>query len=213
MTSVVAICNLALSNVGKDNISDLDEASAEAKLCKQFYEHTRDAVLQSYPWRFARKTEALAEIANTMDKRWLHSYRRPVDCLKIRRINNDQFADYMPYSDGIVAGGFAYDIEGTAIFCDLKPAYLEYTMRLEDPTKYPPLFIEALAWHLAVRLAMPLTRDPKVRADAFQLAMRMQNDAAVADANEVRETSDSPSEMMEARGEGLKYDRNGRVIG
>lgn len=212
MTSVVAICNLALSNVGKDNISDLDEASPEAKLCKQFYAHVRDTLLQAYPWRFARKTAALAEIANVRENRWLYSYRRPVDCLKIRRVSDDAFADYMPYSDGIVAGGFAFDIEATTIFCDLSPAYLEYTMRLEDATKYPPLFIEALAWHVAVRLAMPLTRDPKVRADAFQLAMRMQNDAAVADANEVRETSDSPSEIVEARDEGLRYDRHGRVI-
>ena len=199
MTSVVAICNLALSNVGKDNISDLDELGTEAKLCKQFYAHVRDTVLQSYPWRFARKTASLGEIANTKDKRWGYAYKRPLDCLKILRINDEAFADYLPYDAGAVAGGHPYDVEGTTLFCHLTPAYLEYTVRLEDPTKFPPLFIEALSWHLAVRLAMPITRDPKVRADAYQLAMRMQNEAAVADANEVRETSDYPSEMMEAR--------------
>jgi hypothetical protein len=212
MTSVVSICNLALSNMAKDNISDLDEASPEAKLCKQFYEHVRDTILQAYPWRFARKTASLAEIANTKEDRWLYAYRRPTDCLKVIRLNDANLADYLPYSDGIVGGAFAYDLEGTSLFCDLTPAYLEYTVRLEDPTKFPPLFVEALAWHLAVRLAMPITRDPKARADAYQLAMRMQNEAAVADANEVRETSDFASEMVEARGDGFRYDRYGRAV-
>lgn len=199
MTSIVSICNLALSNVGKENIADLAENSTEAKLCKQFYDHVRDTVLQAYPWRFAGKTAALAEITNTKDKRWLYAYKRPVDCLKILRVNDEAMADYLPYADGAVAGGHPYDVEGTTLFCDLSPAYLAYTERLEDPTKYPPLFVEALSWHLAVRLAMPLTRDPKVRAEAYQLAMRMQNEAAVNDANEVRETSDHAAEMIEAR--------------
>lgn len=199
MTSVVSICNLALSNLAKDNIQDLDEGSTEAKLCKQFYEHSRDTLLQVFPWRFARKTGSLAELTNTKDKRWAYAYKRPTDCLKVRRVTDEAQIDYLSYGEGAVAGGYAYDIEGTTIFCDLSPAFLDYTWRVNDVTKFPPLFVDALAWHLAVRLAMPITRDPKIRADAFQLASKMQNEAASADANEVRETSDYPAEMMEAR--------------
>lgn len=199
MTSIVSICNLALSNIAQTNIQDLDEGSAEAKLCKQFYEQARDTLLQVYPWRFARKTSSMAAVANSKDKRWAYAYKRPTDCLKARRVTDEAHLDYLPYSNGVVAGGYAYDIEGTTVFCDLSPAFLDYTARVDDVTKFPPLFVEALAWHLAVRLAMPITKDPKKRADAFQLAMKMQNDAAASDANEVRETSDYPSEMMEAR--------------
>jgi hypothetical protein len=46
---------------------------------------------------------------------------------------------------------------------------------------------------------MPLTKDPKVRADAFQLATQSQALAEAADANEVQEWSDIESEMVEAR--------------
>ncbi len=42
MASVVSICNLALSNIGKDNINALTDAGAEARACSQFYEHVRD---------------------------------------------------------------------------------------------------------------------------------------------------------------------------
>jgi hypothetical protein len=200
MSSVVFICNLALSNLGKDNISDINEASTEARVCKQFYEHTRDMLLQSYPWRWARKTVALAQVSNDKERRWFYAYRRPSDCLKIRRVNSEMLSDYLPYEAmSVKAGGIDYTVEGSVIYTGVSPAYLEYTQRVTDPTLFPALFQDALGWHIAVRLAMPLTRDPKVRADAFQLATRMTGEAQTSDANEVRETSDYPSEAIEAR--------------
>lgn len=208
MSSVIFICNLALSDIGKSNISDLNEASAEAKACKQFYAHTRDTLLQAYPWRWAQKTLSMAEVANTKANRWDHAYARPSDCLKIRRVVDEMLLDYVPYElRAVKAGGFDYSVEGSIIYTNLTPAYLEYTARIEDPTLFPALFQDALAWHLAVRLAMPLTRDPKIRADAYQLAARMQAEAASADANEQRETSDYASEMIEARSPEYLTDR------
>lgn len=200
MSSVVFICNLALSNLGKENINDLNEASTEARVCRQFYEHTRDMLLQAHVWRWARKTVSLAEVSNAKSKRWAYAYQRPTDCLKIIRVTDQFMADYIPYADtGVKAGGFDYTVEGSVIHTSISPAYLEYTRRVTDPVLFPPLFVDALAWHLSVRLAMPLTRDPRLRADAYQLATQMTADAAIADANEVRETSDYPSEAHEAR--------------
>lgn len=185
MVSKISICNLALSNLGKDNINDLGEPTAEARACNQFYDHTCAALLQGYPWGFAGKSVTLAAVANDKPKLWGYAYERPTDCLKVRYIEPD--------------AGVPYDILGQRIYCDLSPAVLHYTFRLTDPTKYPPLFVEALSWHLAVRLAMPMTRDPKVRADAFQLAMQTQGAAEMADANEVRETSDHETEFVTVR--------------
>lgn len=208
MSSVVFICNLALSNIGKPNISDLNEESAEGRACKQFYAHTRDTLLQAYPWRWAQTTLSLAEVANNKENRWDHAYQRPSDCLKIRRVVDEMLLDYVPYElRAVKAGGFDYAVEGSVIYTNLTPAHLEYTRRAEDPTRFPPLFQDALGWHLAVRLAMPLTRDPKVRADAYQLAVRIQAEAAAADANEVREVSDYPAEMIEARSPEYLTDR------
>jgi hypothetical protein len=208
MSSVVFICNLALSNIGKSNISDLNEASAEGKACKQFYAHTRDTLLQGYPWRWAGRTLSMAEITNNKPNRWDYAYQRPSDCLKIRRVADEMLLDYVPYElRAVKAGGFDYSVEGSVIYTNLTPAFIEYTARIEDPIQFPPLFQDALAWHLAVRLAMPLTRDPKIRADAYQLAVRVQGEAATADANEQREVSDYPAEMMEARGPEYLTDR------
>lgn len=201
MSSIVSICNLALSNLGKENISALTDAGAEAKACNQFYDHVRDTLLQVYPWSFAGKTASLAEVTNDKAGQWRYAYRRPTDCLKVRYLRPQYVADDPnDYSSAQSdAFGFAHEIEGQTIYCDLSPAFLRYTYRNTDPTKYSTMFIEAMSWHLAVRMAMPLTRDPKMRADAYQLAQATQAQAAMSDANEVRETSDHDSEFMTGR--------------
>ncbi len=195
MTSIVSICNLALSNLGKSNISSLEDAGAEAKACAQFYDHVRDMLLQSHPWRFAGATRALAQVTNDKPGEWLYAYSRPNECLKIRNV---QPSLTVPV-DCPNPSGWPHDFEGDTIYCNLSPAFLRFTKRLTDPTRYPPLFAEALACHLSVRLAMPMTRDPKVRADAYNLAIQMQAQAETADANEVRETSDHISEFETGR--------------
>ncbi|HEY5797662.1 MAG TPA: hypothetical protein VIU82_21880 [Bosea sp. (in: a-proteobacteria)] len=202
MTSVVSICNLALSNLGKSNITDLAEATAEARACRQFYDIARDTMLQTYPWRFAGKTASLAELTNDKPGAWGHSYNRPNDCLTIRWVRPEySLSDPRPVAvaDPHSEHATPYEVDGGRIYCDLSPAFLRYTFRQSDPTRFSPLFIDALSWHLAVRLAMPMTRDPKVRADAYQLAMRTQAAAQVADANETRETSDHASELVTGR--------------
>lgn len=198
MASVVAICNLALSNIGKENINALTDSGAEARACNQFYEHTRDTLLQAYPWRFAGKTLSLAQITNDRPGQWDYAYSRPSDCLKVRWVR--------PIYDAATCAltqqqeiSFPHDIDGDTIYCNLSPALLRYTARTTDPARFSPLFVDALAWHLAVRLAMPLTRDPKIRSDAWQVASQMTGAAQMADANETRETSDHVSEFIEGR--------------
>ena len=155
MSSVVFICHLALPNIGKtNNIVALTEASAEARACNQFYEHSRDVLLQAYPWRFAGKTASLAEITNDKPGRWSHAYQRPTDCLKIRWLRPEYSEDECQPKTVKEETSFPYDLDGQAIYTDLSPAFLRYTSRLTDPTKYSPAFIDALSWHLAVRLVM-----------------------------------------------------------
>ncbi len=200
MASEVSICNLALGNVAKPDINSLNEASAEARACKRYFAQVRDVMLESYPWLFARKIAALAEVTNDRANRWRYAYRRPSDCLK-ELLVLDECLSPLIFSDGdmLRRGGIPYDVAGTTIYTNVKPAFLEYTYRLVDPTKFSATFVEAFGWELAVRIAMPLTRDPKIRADAFQIAGATTSKAAVLDANRVQETTDVPVESLEVR--------------
>lgn len=200
VSSQVFLCNLALANIAKPAIQSINAAEPEAIACKQFYGHVLRVLLQSYPWRFAQKTEALAPVINGKPNRWQYAYARPVDCLKFHLVTDDSMVEYIPDPGGHEApGGFPYAIEGQTIYCDVPQAYGVYTYDLTDPTLFSPLFEEAFGWHLAVRLAMPLTRDPKIRADAYQLAVKTEALASATDANEERATSDAPAEAVEVR--------------
>lgn len=199
MASKIFICNLALSNIGKDNINALTEQSAEARACNQFYDHARDTLLQAYPWSFAGKTQALAQVTNDKPGQWGYAYKRPTDCLKVRWIRPAYSATDNCRLTPQQEISFPHEVEGDTIYCDLSPAFLRYTFKLEDASRYPPLFVDALSWHLAVRLAMPLTRDTKVRAEAYQLALGTSGTAQMADANEEQHSSDIESEFVEVR--------------
>ena len=58
MTSVVDICNLALSNIRAGSINNIDEVSLQAQQCKLKYPFMRDRLLtgrsiiklERYPW-------------------------------------------------------------------------------------------------------------------------------------------------------------------
>lgn len=211
MSSQVDICNLALANIGKPNISDINERSTEAKYCRQFYEHTRDTLLGQYPWRFARKTQALAQLSsNPRSNVWPYAYSRPNDLLKLitvcreidlQRVPAGDLSGYASLSNiaDTKAGGVVYDTEGTVIYTELSPAFVVYIWKITDPTRFPPLFVEAFSWALTARLAMPVTRDAKQRNDAITLAKTALETAKVEDANEVRETSDITAEAIAAR--------------
>lgn len=55
LSTEVAICNLALSEVVDDTITALTDATPAARKCNQYYAQARDEVLELHPWRFATK--------------------------------------------------------------------------------------------------------------------------------------------------------------
>lgn len=196
MTSIVAICNLALSNIGKENISSLAEESAEARACRQFYGHTRDILLQGFPWKFAAKTAILAEVANDRPGQWSHAYARPVDCLKVRGVRPYLNQGYLSEQDRLA---IPYKIDGGIVYSNEESLVMLYTHPLDDPTQYSPLFVEAFSWQLAVRLAMPLTRDPSVRADALRVARDTTGTASELDASEEHYSYWVTTDLIEGR--------------
>lgn len=205
MTSVVSICNMALSHIGKGTINSLDEQSEEAFQCNLHYEQTRTVMMQGYPWRFALKVQSLGEIANTWTERYQHAYARPYDCLKPVRIvppmdgPYPSTTTYDPYRDLQVTGLYGYEIRGDVLFTDSSPATLEYISNVEDPSSFSPLFAEALSWSLASKISMPLTRDQSIRREAFTLAQSALAQAQAADANEVADMYGQTSELIASR--------------
>ena len=140
----------------------MTEKSKEAALCSLFYEDCRDAVLADFPWRFATKRVALADL-DIEQPDWQYSYRYPVDCLRIVAIvspDGERFITperRVPYEVGSDENG-----TGRLILTDLPKAWLRYVTRVTDPNMFDAEFRDALSWRPPPKstcrsLAMPVS--------------------------------------------------------
>lgn len=196
--SEVGICNMALAHLGiSTTIAALTDPTQSARACARFYAQCRDAVLRDFPWPFATSIQLLGLVQNNPNTEWLYSYRYPADCLMARRIPDGVSRIATPASLVVFREGA--DANGKLIFTDQADAELEYTVRLADPTLFPPDFVEALAYRIAASIAPQVTGgDPfKLGARAMQLYTYTLEVASLNAANESQpdQPPDSPSIM------------------
>lgn len=201
MTSIVAICNLALSHAGNSvEIQNLEtENTSEANACRRFFEQVRDEVLRDFPWPMARRTVALALVANNPTTEWAYAYQYPNDCLMFGRIlgvtRNETRATRVPYQMAADGAG------GQLIYTDWPNAVGEYQMRLTDSTFWPPDFVQAVALLLCFYIAPRLTGgDPfKLAQRAYQAYRQKVQDAQENAVNEEQEEELPESDFITVR--------------
>lgn len=142
MTSIVAVCNRALSKIGDELIiMSLDDETKPARYCKALYADTRDFVLRSYPWRFALKRYILAPLKEKPLFGYDYQFVVPSDCLRVWKTREQQ----------------RYQVEGRYILADQNIFAFIGISRIEDAAQFDPMFVEALSLRLAAELAVPLT--------------------------------------------------------
>lgn len=156
MASNVDICNMALSHCGISSfISSLDEASNEARVCALHLPLVRGAVLQDFPWNFARRRRLLAALAETPPANWAYVYALPEDCLAALFIAVPGMR--APRSDQRIPFEVAANDTQRVLYTDQPSAELVYSANVENPTLFDPLFIQALSFALASAIAAPLS--------------------------------------------------------
>lgn len=144
-TSEVEICNYALGELGVDPITSLtDDTSKRAQQCNRIYGPTRDELLQLHDWHWARKRVALNKLSDTPAFGYSAQFQLPTDFLRIVEIS---------------PAGVVHSITGTVLETDEAAIKILYVWRVTDPLTFSPLFVSALTYKLAERLAKPLTGD------------------------------------------------------
>ncbi len=164
MATVVDICNAALSHCGtRSKITSIDEGSEEANACQTHLAIVRDATLRAFDWNFARMTEALAELQNPPD-RWQYKLAIPVDCLRIRRLND---VPVLALPETFFEMAAAKDSTGAVIgviLTNTSPVSAIYTAKVEDPLRWDTGFTDTVTWGLASRICFELTgREERVK--------------------------------------------------
>lgn len=166
VTTALQICNAALLNTGTSiSINAFDARTAESRACNVIYEPTRDALLERFPWKFATRRKLLAPLADAAHARsgWAYSYALPSDCIipqyvypGLRSVNA---LDKIPFATE--ASGLATPSTMMVLLTDRADAELVYTSRNDNVAMYSPLFVETLAWALAVKLCLVLPVKPE----------------------------------------------------
>lgn len=200
MASVIQICNVALGRLGNSRvIASLTEKSKEAAVCNLFYEDCRDAVLADFPWRFATKRVALADL-DIEQPDWQYSYRYPTDCMRIVAIvspDGERFVtpeQRIPYEVGSDENG-----TGRLILTDLQKAWLRYVSKVTDPNMFDAEFRDALAWRLAAEINMQITGDANLGNRAEQKYQLTISSASTLSMNETQEPPAPWSEVSDLR--------------
>tara|TARA_R110000772_G_scaffold227450_2_gene338213 strand:- start:8 stop:661 length:654 start_codon:yes stop_codon:yes gene_type:complete len=216
MTTIVEICNDALSNIRAQSINSLNENSLQAQYCKLKYPIVLDKVLRDLDWNFATTYWTLARRTEKLHN-WLFTYALPVDCLKVQLIvslNSEKTGtstlnrhprttlnvdDRTPFAIASVYTGSGYE---RVIGCDIDNAVGRLTHRVNDPNSFDPIFKMMLSWYLSSQLAVPLLGDGKGR-QAKEIAMReylsLQREATQADFGEDQEDTFIESELISGR--------------
>ena len=159
--SIMALCDRTLSFIGGKRLvlSDADaakldaldyqglaaaKAPQEAVTCALHFGAVRDSLLEAYPWVFAAKFTALAELAAPIGG-WAHSYALPADCLRVLEA---------------FSGGWAlpnYEITGGALSCGYSDVFARYTGKDVRVNLWPPCFRDAFCSRLASEIAGAVT--------------------------------------------------------
>lgn len=191
MASVIDICNLALGRIGQQaNVSSIvpSDGSAAADFCASWYPIARDAMLEMHSWGFATRRANLALLDGAAPNGWMFAYAVPTDAIKVIDVklptvnpggefNTDLWwrnrAPEFSVLNLVDNQNQQFVVEslddGTmAIYTNVQDAIAIYTARVTDTTKFPPLFVNALAWLLASYLAGPITKDATIIRSTYE---------------------------------------------
>lgn len=196
MTSIVSICNQAISHTGISKlIDDIAEPTVEARQCNFHYAIARDFVLSEHAWQFANEEVTLSDVGSPPPN-WLYRYRYPTDCSTARKLvycGNRTPSRPHPFQ-------IRHDDTGKkSIVTDLEEAVLIYTKRVTDVALYDQYFADLVAANLATRIAMPLTKNPEITTEMQRLYANMKDVAIVRDLNQQQDDQAVSSEIAAER--------------
>lgn len=166
MASSVQIANSALTKLGESRIMSLDDNVKAAREINAIFELRRNALLRAYNWNFAMKRASLPALADEPVWGYSLAYQLPSDCMRPVQVGEyyviPGLADYIGGTDDE-----PFRIEGRTIVTDWSaPLNIRYIRKVTNTGEFDDLFVEALAWDIAVNVAEPLTQSTSKKESA-----------------------------------------------
>jgi hypothetical protein len=175
MAGKVEIINQALFRVGSDPILTIDENTKQARVAKTLYDMQRDALLEEYPWMFAKKRATLSQLSTTPDFGFNYYYQLPADCLHVLELYGS-------------TSNFEIESEGK-LAVDDEDVQIKYVAKVTLEGAWPPSFVQALAATLAYHMTEALGKDKALKATLLD-----EKNMAIAEAKRLGAIQDNVDE-------------------
>jgi hypothetical protein len=154
MASVEGICNQALDIIGYPrHIGNIYEGTKAARVAIDIYGETRDEVLASEPWPFARSEIELTTTGLSAPAPWPFQWLYPSDAIKLWFVKPSPLP-----ADPVPIRWLESRIGATqrSILTTFSPAIIVYTQRVLNPAEWAPEFTLMLIMALSKKMRAPL---------------------------------------------------------
>jgi hypothetical protein len=165
MASQTEICNRALTKLGAARITSITDNSKGARAMNAVWDTVRKAELRKHIWQFATVRTTLPAVTPAPAWGYNTACQLPSDFLRLVQVN-DTFAvpaltDYRDQDDS------AYVIENNQLLTVFNaPLKIRYIQNVEEPGRFDPLFVEALASKLAYETCEEITQSTSKKQTA-----------------------------------------------
>ena len=195
MASVVDICNLALSHLGdKAAVSAVfpPDSSRQAQHCNKFYPIARDHLLSVIQPQWAKTSVGPLSAYGTAPTEWIYQFSYPTKCIVPVTVTQEGFTTPEAFEIGV-----ASDTDDTrVILTNVSNPMLKMVRKVEDTTKFDPLFVNALSFLLAAYLAGPISRGNKsAQRDAWQAYRDVLAESRTVDGQSLSPQTDNPGDF------------------
>lgn len=150
ITNAVNICNLSLGHLGiTQSVANIESPNTkEERICSLYYDITRQSVLESYNWNFAKDRILVSASTTTPAFKWQYqSTDLPSDLLTVLGLwdSNGYFL--------INTNRRYYELEGNKILTNLAGPYrISYIKDITDVSQMSRLFIMLFSYTFAITL-------------------------------------------------------------
>lgn len=159
--SRVDIANRALTKLGAARIIALDDDSTASNTLDSMFDIVRDAELRANLWHFSKARAQLPALAETPLFGFSHQFQLPSDYLRLIQVGQ-RHCRARPSEDGW------YSIEGGRLLVNQSgPLHVRYVRRVDDPTLFDALFVEAFACRLAAEACETITNSNSKKQAAW----------------------------------------------
>ncbi len=209
---VLGVWNAALTQAGgRQLLASTADESVAADLLRLWYLPSRDFIFRKAAWPCLRHVTTLALIAENdfaddwtpadPPLPWRFAYARPANMLAARwlqsaKVDAGKVSMVRDYDFALITMNGA-----RVIVTNVESAILTYTRPVEDPDQWDDDLLQAVIFHLAGNITMPLSGQAPLQRNNFTIAAEYTRMALETQANaDHQHVPEATSEMVESRG-------------